>query len=147
MAERGADHLRSTFYKAELSGQSDPAVIEGKGVQVVDWEDRLCIMDTLIYCRFYRDLVPWPFLTDVVNAAIGSDYSVMELKSIGNRIMSESHEFNRRRGFGSSEEKLPVWITERPLPAAGGEMLTITQNEMAHMRREYYAARDWGEPS
>jgi aldehyde:ferredoxin oxidoreductase len=147
MAERGADHLRSTFYKAELSGQSDPAVIEGKGVQVVDWEDRLCIMDTLIYCRFYRDLVQWPFLTDVVNAAIGSDYSVMELKSIGNRIMSESHEFNRRRGFGSTEEKLPPWITEHPLPADGGEMLTITQDEMAHMRREYYAARDWGEPS
>lgn len=147
MTERGACHLRTTFYKAELSGESDPATIEGKGAMVVDWEDRLCIMDALIYCRFYRDLVPWPFLTEVVNAAVGSDYSVDELKSIGNRIITESHEFNRRRGFGAADEKLPAWITEHPLRTDEGDTLSITQDEMAQMRRDYYAARHWGEPS
>ena len=72
---RGACHLRATFYKAELAGFIDPQTTEGKAAMYVDWEDRLCIMDTLIYCRFYRDMVPWPYITSVVNAAIGTDYS------------------------------------------------------------------------
>ena len=79
---RGACHLRSTFYKAELAGLSDPAEPEGKAAMLVDWEDRLCVMDTLIYCRFYRDLVQWPYITDVVNAAVGTDYSVEELRAV-----------------------------------------------------------------
>jgi aldehyde:ferredoxin oxidoreductase len=146
MSERGACHLRSTFYKAELSGQSDPALIEGKGAMVVDWENRLCIMDTLIYCRFYRDLVPWPFLTDVVNAAIGTQYSVEDLAEIANRIVTETHEFNRRRGFDARQEKLPVWITDHPLKTTAGETWSITADELEHMRRDYYAARSWPEP-
>ena len=37
-------------------------------------------MDTLIYCRFYRDMVPWPYITAVVNAAIGTDYTDDDLQ-------------------------------------------------------------------
>lgn len=147
MTERGACHLRTTFYKAELSGQSDPVVIEGKGAMVVDWENRLCIMDTLIYCRFYRDLVMWPFITDVVNAASGTDYSVEELSQIASRIVSETHEFNQRRGFGPDKERLPKWITEHPLKGHEGETWTITGEELEVMRRDYYAARSWEPPS
>ena len=80
----------------------------------IDWEDRLCIMDTLIYCRFYRDLVPWPYITAVVNAAIGTDYSSDDLHAVANRIITETHRFNELRGFTArTKEKLPAWITER----------------------------------
>jgi aldehyde:ferredoxin oxidoreductase len=147
MTERGACHLRTTFYKAELSGQVDPAAVEGKGAMVVDWENRLCIMDTLIYCRFYRDLVQWPFITAVVNAAIGTQYSVAELAALANRIVTETHEFNRRRGFGADREQLPRWITEHPLKTTEGETWSITADELEHMRRDYYAARSWAEPT
>ena len=147
MTERGACHLRTTFYKAELSGESDPTVAAGKGAMVVDWENRLCIMDTLIYCRFYRDLVPWPFITDVVNAVVGTQYSTEQLAAIANRIVGETHEFNRRRGFGAQQEKLPEWITEHQLTSSSGDTWSITADELQSMRREYYAARSWGEPS
>ena len=111
---RGACHLRATFYKAELAGFSDPQVVEGKAATYIDWEDRLCIMDTLIYCRFYRDLVPWPFITDVVNAAGGTDYSTEDLHVVANRIITETHRFNELRGFTArAKERLPAWITER----------------------------------
>jgi aldehyde:ferredoxin oxidoreductase len=141
---RGACHLRATFYKAELAGFSDPAVVEGKAEMFVDWENRLCIMDSLIYCRFYRDLVPWPFITDVVNAALGTDLSIEELQAIGNRIITESHQFNERRGFGAEQERLPAWITERATDDEAA--LRVTQDEIETMRRDYYALRGWGAP-
>jgi len=141
---RGACHLRATFYKAELAGFSDPQVIEGKAEVFVDWENRLCIMDTLIYCRFYRDLVPWPYITAVVNAAIGTDYSEADLAKVANRIITETHVFNERRGFGPEKERLPAWITERE--TEDENKLRITQQELDFMRGEYYGLRGWGVP-
>ena len=138
---RGACHLRTTFYKAELAGISDPAQIEGKAALVTEWEDRLCIMDTMIYCRFYRDLCQFPFLTDVVNAIIGTDYTVDEVRAIGAKIITMTHDFNLGRGFGAEKERLPEWITSRP--QADNEELTLSAEELEQMRSDYYAARGW----
>jgi aldehyde:ferredoxin oxidoreductase len=81
---------------------------------LVEWEDRLCVMDTLIYCRFYRDLAELLYLTEVVNAAIGTDYSVEQVKAIGAKIIKMTHDFNAARGIGFAQERLPKWITSRP---------------------------------
>jgi aldehyde:ferredoxin oxidoreductase len=141
MATRGACHLRSTFYKPELMGLSDPHAIEdGKTELFVDWEDRLCIMDTLIYCRFYRDMVQWPYITQVVNAAIGTDYSEANLHAIANRIITETHRFNELRGFGIEHERLPDWVSETPMEDTGW---TFPQAEMDVMRSRYYELRGW----
>jgi aldehyde:ferredoxin oxidoreductase len=143
---RGACHLRATFYKAELAGFSDSQVVEGKSAVYVDWEDRLCIMDTLIYCRFYRDLVPWPYITAVVNAAIGADYSTDDLHAVANRIITETHRFNEVRGITAGRgEKLPAWIVERP--QEGEKQLTLTQDEMDLMLGDYYELRGWETPA
>ena len=143
---RGACHLRGTFYKAELAGISDPQVIEGKAAVYVDWENRLCIMDTLIYCRFYRDYVPWPYITDVLNAALGTDYTVDDLHVVANRIITETHRFNDARGVtAGTGEKLPAWITERPIDDE--KHSTLTQAEMDVMLGDYYELRGWGAPA
>ena len=55
-SDRGACHLRATFYKSELSGQSPPGQIKGKTKLFVDYEDKMTLFDALILCRFYRDL-------------------------------------------------------------------------------------------
>jgi aldehyde:ferredoxin oxidoreductase len=142
-AARGACHLRSTFYKAELAGLIDPAATEGKAAMLIDWEDRLCVMDTMIYCRFYRDLAQLPFLTEVVNAAIGTDYTVEQVKAIGARIIKMTHDFNLERGIGFNSEHLPAWITGRPQADSD---LTVSEEEMTGMVRDYYEIRGWGEP-
>jgi aldehyde:ferredoxin oxidoreductase len=142
---RGACHLRATFYKAELAGFIDPQTTDGKAAMYIDWEDRLCVMDTLIYCRFYRDLVPWPYITAVVNAAIGADYTTDDLHAVANRIITETHRFNELRGFtAGAKEKLPKWITERPTDDE--QQQTISQDEMDVMLGEYYRLRGWGAP-
>ena len=105
----------------------------------VDWENRLCIMDTLIYCRFYRDLVPWPYITAVVNAAIGTDYSEADLAKLANRIITETHVFNERRGFACRGAPA-AWITQS-MKTEDENKLHITQQELDFMRGEYYGLR------
>jgi len=142
---RGACHMRSTFIRAELVGLCELGALEGKGELYVAWENRLVMMDTMIFCRFYRDMLEWPFLTRIVNAAIGTDYTAEELDAIANRIVTETHRFNELRGFGPESEKLPAWITERPLETANGE-LRFTDDDLAVMVGDYYEARGWGQP-
>jgi aldehyde:ferredoxin oxidoreductase len=121
-------------------------VVEGKAATYIDWEDRLCIMDTLIFCRFYRDLVPWPFITAVVNAAVGTDYTQDELHAVAARIVTETHRFNEKRGFtAATKEKLPSWITGRAID--DDKQQTVSQDEMDFMLSDYYRLRGWGEPA
>ncbi len=120
-----------------------PVETVGKAAIFVDWENRLCIMDSLIYCRFYRDLVPWPFITDVVNAAIGTDHTVDDLHRIANRIITMTHDFNAARGIGRDTEVLPEWVSDKPMQDEGG--LTFPQSEMEYMLADYYRIRGWGE--
>ena len=47
VSDRGACHLRSTFYKPELAGMIDPEQIEGKAELFIDFEDRCTLFDCL----------------------------------------------------------------------------------------------------
>lgn len=98
-------------------------------------------MDSLILCRFYRDYVEWPDMVRVVNAALGTDYSIAGLRRVAGRIITESREFNLLRGFGPQHERLPFWLAENPMQDAEGAAITAAQ--MDSLRRDYYAARGW----
>ena len=144
---RGACHLRATVMKAELSGIIPIDAVEGKAAVYADWEDRFAIQDALIYCRFYRDFTTWPFLTAVVNAAVGTDYAEDELRALGASMITDSHVFNERRGFGLAQERLPGWVTERPIVDKDGNEQLTTAAELETMLREYYAVRGWEYPA
>jgi aldehyde:ferredoxin oxidoreductase len=140
---RGACHLRATMYKPELMGLVEPRTWQDKAAVYCDWEDRLTVMDCLIYCRFYRDLVQWPYITQVVNAAIGTDYTEDDLHRIANRIVTMTHDFNARRGIGRESEVLPEWVTDKPMEDE--EAFDFPQDELAAMLADYYRIRGWGE--
>ncbi len=144
---RGACHLRATVMKAELSGIIPIDAVEGKAAIYADWEDRFAIQDALIYCRFYRDFTTWPFLAGVVNAAVGTDYTEDELRALGASMITDSHVFNERRGFGLAQERLPGWVTERPIVNKEGNEQLTTAAELETMLREYYAVRGWTYPA
>ncbi len=142
-AARGACHLRATMYKPELMGLVEPRTWEDKAAVYCDWEDRLTIMDCLVYCRFYRDLVPWPYITQVVNAAIGTDYTEDDLHQIANRIITMTHDFNAARGIGRESEVLPKWVTDKPMEDETA--YDLPPSELAAMLADYYRIRGWGE--
>jgi aldehyde:ferredoxin oxidoreductase len=140
---RGACHLRATMYKPELMGLVDARAWEDKAGVYCDWEDRLTIMDCMVYCRFYRDLVQWPYITQVVNAAVGTDYSEEDLHRVANRIVTMTHDFNAARGIGRESERLPDWVTEKPMEDENA--FDFPQSEMTAMLADYYRIRGWGE--
>ena len=49
-SDRGACHLRATFYKAELAGMIPMDQMEGKTKLFLEFEDRFNIHNSLILC-------------------------------------------------------------------------------------------------
>jgi aldehyde:ferredoxin oxidoreductase len=146
-SQRGACHLRATFYKPELGGIVDPEKIEGKAEVFTQWEDRLTFFDTLILCRFYRDLYQWDQLEEMVNAVTGLGLSTEEMVAIARRTTDQIRRFNIQEGLTIEDDRLPPRFYEEPLPETGK---VITREQMDVMLKEYYHVRGWdseGRPS
>lgn len=137
---RGACHLRSTFYKAELSGQISPETTEGKAELFVDYENRLALHDTLILCRFFRDLIGWQELVDLVNLSTGIGVDRESLESLAGRVVDQTRLYNYREGLTAADDRLPVRFLTESLPETDGR---LTEDEFERMLREYYALRGW----
>ena len=146
-SQRGACHLRATFYKPELGGIVDPEKIEGKAQVFTQWEDRLTFFDTLILCRFYRDLYQWDQLEEMVNAVTGLGLSTEDMVNIARWTTDQIRRFNIREGLTMEDDHLPARFYEEPLPETGK---ILTREQMDVMLKEYYHVRGWdseGNPS
>ncbi len=139
-SDRGACHLRATFYKSELSGQIDPEQIRGKARLFIDYEDKMTLFDALILCRFYRDLITWTDLEDILRAACGLPLKKKALKAIASGIIQLAREFNRREGVTKKDDKLPRRFFREVLQESGK---SIHPGEMEVMLKEYYQLRGW----
>jgi aldehyde:ferredoxin oxidoreductase len=145
-SERGACHLRATFYKPELSGMISPDQIEGKAKLFVDFEDRLTIFDTLILCRFYRDLYPWEALGDLIHAVTGLDSQKDALQSRAANISTLIRRFNLREGLKPEDDRLPKTFYKKFQRTDH----VLRREELEAMLKEYYLLRGWdenGEPT
>ncbi len=141
-SDRGACHLRSTFYKPELSGMIPPDQIEGKAEMFIDFEDRHTLSDSLITCRFYRDLYPWEALSRIVHATTGLNWGKDEIKSFAGRVLSRCREFNIREGMTPKDDSLPSRFHTEPLPESGN---VISEDDLDRLKRDYYRLRGWDE--
>jgi aldehyde:ferredoxin oxidoreductase len=163
-SDRGACHLRATFYKPELSGVVNPEQIEGKAEVFAEWEDRLTlfdalivcrfyrdlyqweelstltIFDALIVCRFYRDLYQWEELSTILKATTGLDLDKEALRTIAAAITDGTRRFNLREGLTPEDDRLPKRFHREALPETDA---VITESQMETMLQEYYEARGW----
>jgi aldehyde:ferredoxin oxidoreductase len=140
-SDRGACHLRATFYKPELAGMIPPDQIEGKAEMFLDFEDRLAIFDTLILCRFYRDFYLWEVLEDVIHKVTGLDAGEKVLKEKARAIATQIRRFNLREGMQPEDERLPKAL-HRALTDTGQ---VITEEQLEVMLKEYYQLQGWSE--
>lgn len=138
VSDRGACHLRTTFYKPELVGLIDPETIEGKAAMLLEYEDRLTIYDTLILCRFFRDLFYWKELNTIVKGTMGLDTKEGDLKNIAARIALTIRDFNLREGMEPNEDYLPEYFFRHPL---GKRKLMLDKEEFARLVSDYYELR------
>lgn len=139
---RGACHLRTTFYKPELSKMIDPDQIKGKAEMVVDWEDRLIIFDCLILCRFYRDFYQWEPLAEMLQEVTGEAWTKESLRAVAAHISDNTRRFNLQEGLTRRDDKLPKRFYKEVLPESGQ---IIAEEDMDTMLDEYYKERKWDE--
>ena len=138
-SDRGACHLRATFYKPELSGMIDPGQVEGKAELFIDFEDRLTLFDTLILCRFYRDLYPWEALQEMLKALTGIDEDIAGLRRRAAAIATLTRRFNIREGLTPEDDRLPRQLHRR----LEDSKQVVTEEEIHTMVQDYYRLRGW----
>ena len=139
VSDRGACHLRTTFYKPELAGMIDPSVTRNKAEMVIDFENRLTIFDCLVLCRFFRDLYSWDVLKELILYLTGRDMTIEDLSRAASQITDSAREFNLREGLGPETDRLPSRILQTPLPSGHA----ITLQEMEEMLNDYYRIKGW----
>ena len=139
-SDRGACHLRATFYKSELSGQISPNQIKGKARLFVDYEDKMTLFDALILCRFYRDLITWKDLQEIIQSSCGFSLNRKSLKTMASGIINLAKAFNQQEGVTKKEDKLPRRFFREVLQ---GTEKTIQPQDLKVMLKEYYQLRGW----
>jgi aldehyde:ferredoxin oxidoreductase len=139
-SDRGACHLRATFYKSELSGQIDPDQVEGKAKLFIDYEDKMTLFDALILCRFYRDLITWKDLQEIIKSTCNLSLKKKELKNMASEIINLARAFNQREGVTKKDDKLPRRFFREVLQETGK---TIQPKDLEVMLKEYYQLRGW----
>ncbi len=140
-SDRGACHLRATFYKPELTGMIPPDQTEGKAELFIEFEDRLTIFDTLVFCRFYRDLYLWDTLGEIIHALTGLDSGKEALRARAASIATIIRRFNLREGLKPEDEWLPKSLFQK-LEKTGHE---IKAEELEYMLKDYYKLHGWNE--
>jgi aldehyde:ferredoxin oxidoreductase len=139
-SDRGACHLRATFYKPELAGMIDRDRVEGKAEMFAEWEDRLTVFDCLILCRFYRDLYQWEELSRMIHAVTGLEMDAQQMRTLAASVTDNTRRFNIREGLTMADDRLPSRFHREVLPETGQ---LITEDQMEMLLAEYYRARGW----
>jgi aldehyde:ferredoxin oxidoreductase len=141
VSDRGACHLRATFHNPELKGMIDPDTVEGKAELMIDFEDRLILMDSLILCRFFRDTYPWDRLGQIIEMTTGLKSDKAALQKIASELSSLTRCFNLREGLQPEDDRLPRRFHKEMLKTGH----VANETDLAVMLKDYYALRGWDE--
>jgi len=150
-ADRGGCHQRGLpapleVTEGEWEGRQVKATeIEGKARILVTMQDNLAGTDTLVKCDFGGMGVQPETYAKLANAAAGLDLEASSFDRVGERIWNMTRLFNLREGIDPSQDTLPRRFVKEPLPSGPYKGHRITEEEMQHMRSDYYALRGWDE--
>jgi aldehyde:ferredoxin oxidoreductase len=106
VANRGADHMYSTFYSVEYPLVSKdealpPSGTTGKADRLTMQENLMAVNDSGIVCKFSRDYMT----PERYEALFGTDYD--ELLGVGEKVIHMERHFNNQRGFDREDDRLP----------------------------------------
>lgn len=141
VSDRGACHLRATFHNPELKGMINPEVTKGKAELLIDFEDRLALMDAFILCRFFRDIYPWDRLSRIIEITTGLKADKAALQKIASEISALTRCFNIREGLRPEDDHLPKRFYKEILKTGH----VVKESDLAAMLKDYYTLRGWNE--
>jgi aldehyde:ferredoxin oxidoreductase len=143
VSDRGACHMTGSIYTYEMRGTIDRLVYKGKPAFLKDLEDRFAVCDTMVFCRFLRDVTPWDTIKQVIPLVAGFELKEAELKAVGERIVDLARAFNVREGIRRKDDCWPERFYKEPLPDGGSKGQVIDRDEFDKMLDEYYELRGW----
>lgn len=140
-SNRGACHKRAIIGD-ELSGEVDPLSYEDKARLTKDIQDRVNAIFTLIACRFSEFALPVEIYVDLLNAAMGVEFSKEEFLKVGERIWNLERVFS---GFTREDDGLPDRCFEHKIPSGNYEGAHVDRGKFEEMLEDYYELRGWNE--
>ncbi len=140
VSDRGACHLRTTFYKAELSKMIEPDELNGKAEMFIDFENRCTLFDSLILCRFYRDFYDWETLARIYSLTTGIFFTKAELKELAESITADARRFNLREGLTLDDDRLPRRLVSEAIEDGN----RLNDDDLLYMIRDYFQLKGWG---
>jgi aldehyde:ferredoxin oxidoreductase len=151
-AVRGACHLESLAYwmgygvRFDVYGWYDPEDYDphdstGKGRVTVDFQNYMAVYNPLGVCKFIaKGKVEPQHVADLVNAALGWDWTPEELLRTGERLFNLKRLINLRLGITRADDTLPQRLLTEPRPSGGAEGVLP---DLESMLKEYYDLRGW----
>ncbi len=145
---RGACHNQSHYYLVDTVGQTMEEIGIGlfgrqdgaeKAANVALHQDWVSVLNSLVMCLLAN--VPPRTTLDLTNAATGEDYTLEELRQIGERAWNLKRAINHRLGYQGEQDRLPPALLS-PL-SDGGSAGYVPPFEA--MLSAYYRARGWDE--
>ncbi|NJE13176.1 aldehyde ferredoxin oxidoreductase [Thermococcus sp. LS2] len=144
---RGGCHIKNYMISPEILGypyKMDPHDISDEKVKmVILFQDLTALIDAAGLCVFTTFGLGADDYRDLLNAALGWDFTTEEYLKIGERIWNAERLFNLKAGLDPlKEDTLPKRLLEEPMPEGPNKGHVVRLKEMLP---RYYALRGWTE--
>lgn len=143
-SNRGACHLRDNMLGPELLGvpkMIDRFKPEGKSGLLINQQNFVAIVDSLVVCQFLTFAVNEEFLSRAFSVVTNVEKTQQDLLDVGERIWNMERIFNLKAGFTRKDDSLPP----RFLAETGSGPSSDQIFEQEQMLDEYYRSRGWNE--
>ncbi len=143
-SDRGACHQRAWTVSAEIEGRLKPRYSStGRASYVKHAQDNRALCFSLVLCDFMP--LKRTHFTDLLNKAVGFDFTPEDYLKIGERIWNLTRLFNVREGITREDDTLPPRFMKESLLDGVAKGQRITKRILDEMLDEYYALRGWDE--
>lgn len=160
-ATRGCCHMRSrvsvdvvqyprdvlaNFYGGDV-GENYKSYV-GKA-RMVHWHEIFnALVDSIGICRFASvfssiNAIDYKDIAQIIKDVTGFEYSVDELKEIGERIYTIERSYLCREGVSRKDDRLPDYYYDVPVPDGPSQGAYIDRVEFDRLLDEYYELHGW----
>jgi len=140
-SNRGACHKRAPI-GAEIAGALDMDSYEGKAAVVIETQNTVNAIFTLISCRFHEFVTDHEIYPKLLAAATGRSASWDEMVTLGERIWNLEKLFNLKAGLTRDDDRLPGKCYE-PVLGKTSQSAVMDEAKFEAMLDEYYRLRGW----
>ncbi|MDG6220569.1 MAG: aldehyde ferredoxin oxidoreductase family protein, partial [Candidatus Thermoplasmatota archaeon] len=133
-----ASHTRFWSATDEMNGNLK---LETLAPYIIAGQDEVNARNSMVVC----DFLPYGFdrLAPFLNASTGFDYTVDEIKMVGERIQSMARKYNMEKGRTHADDTLPARFFEEPSCAGLMEGKKIPRDFFEKQVQEIFETRGW----